>query len=284
MRGILSAFPIVRQNERLRLNTRDVRSILTLLCAWVASLVYIATGAGPGHASDAMNYGFRVIHVYPHDPQALTQGLEYHDGFVYEGTGLNGRSTLRKESLQSGKVLQEIHLDSRYFGEGITILHHRIVELTWQAHLGFIYQESSFQLLKTFSYPGEGWGLANDGHDIYMSDGTDQILLLNADTLAEERRFRVHDGAAMVDQLNELEWVEGELYANVWRTDRIARISPSDGRVLGWIDLSGLLAASDKTAETDVLNGIAYDALRHRLFVTGKLWPKLFEIEVVKGR
>ncbi len=227
-------------------------------------------------------YGFRVIHVYPHDQRAFTQGLEFRNGFLYEGTGLKGRSTLRKEDLETGKVLQEVELAPRFFGEGITVLGERIDQLTWQSHVGYVYDQSSFRVLKNFSYPGEGWGLANDGKRIYMSDGTAQIRCLDAATLQEERRFTVHEGSGPIWELNELEWVRGELYANVWGTDRIVRISPLDGQVLGWIDLAGLLPAEDRTVETDVLNGIAYDALRDRLFVTGKLWPKLFEIRLVQ--
>ena len=253
-----------------------MRTLLLL----AAACLFAASPSPP----ETPRYTFRVVHVYPHDPQAFTQGLEFHDGFLYEGTGLEGESTLRKEQCETAKVLQQIHLAAQYFGEGITVLHNRTVQLTWQAHFGYVYHQASFRLLKTFSYPGEGWGLANDGHVIYMSDGTAQIRVLNADTLAEERRFTVHDGSAPIDQLNELEWVEGELYANIWQTNRIARISPIDGWVVAWIDLTGLLPPSDKTAETDVLNGIAYDATGHRLFVTGKRWPKLFEIKLVPAR
>jgi glutaminyl-peptide cyclotransferase len=218
--------------------------------------------------------------VYPHDPQAFTQGLEYRGGVLYESTGLNGKSTVRKVSLESGSVLQEIHLPEAYFGEGITISQNRVIELTWQAGKGFIYDLERFQLLKTFNYPGEGWGLTHDGDRIYMSDGTAQIRVWDASTLEEKSRISVHDEDQPVAQLNELEWVRGEIYANVWQTDRIARIAPSDGHVTGWIDLSNLLLPQERAA-ADVLNGIAYDAEHDRLFVTGKLWPKLFEIKVV---
>ena len=253
--------------------------ILVLLLL-IAACVFPASPSAP----EIPRYTFRIVHAYPHDPQAFTQGLEFHRGFLYEGTGLEGHSTLRREQLESAKVLQQISLAAQYFGEGITVLHNRIVQLTWQAHLGYIYDQASFHSLKTFSYPGEGWGLANDGHLVYMSDGTARIRVLNPNTLVEERRFTVHDGSGTIDRLNELEWVEGELYANIWQANRIARVSPVDGRVLGWIDLTGLLPPSDQTAETDVLNGIAYDAARRRLFVTGKRWPKLFEIELVPAQ
>jgi glutamine cyclotransferase len=184
--------------------------------------------------------------------------------------------------LDSGKVLQETRLSSEYFGEGITVLHDRIFQLTWLTQWGFVYDRGSFRLLRSFRYSGEGWGLTNDGRQIYMSDGTAQIRCWDPATLRETRRIDVHDGASAVERLNELEYVRGEIYANVWQTDRIARISPADGRVLGWIDLAGLLSPAERR-QTDVLNGIAYDAAGGRLFVTGKLWPKLFQIEVVPG-
>ena len=232
-------------------------------------------------AGQTPEYGYRVVHVYPHDRNAFTQGLEFRAGFLYEGTGLNGKSTVRKVQLETGKVLQELNIDSQYFGEGITVFNQQIVELTWRSGTGFVYDQNSFRLLRTFYYPGEGWGLANDGSAIYMSDGTPQIRVWDPVTLHEKRRFTVHDGSKPITSLNELESVRGEIYANVWQTDRIARISPSDGRVLGWIDLAGILSPSDRNGDTDVLNGIAYDALGDRLFVTGKNWPKLFEIKLV---
>jgi len=225
-------------------------------------------------------YGYQVIHAYPHDPNAFTQGLEYRAGYLYEGTGLRGRSSLRKVQLETGKVLQEIDIDPEYFGEGITVLNQQIIELTWQSETGFVYDQSTFRRLRTFNYPGEGWGLTNDGQNIYMSDGTAQIRIWDPVTLQEKRRITVRDRGQPVLKLNELEMVRGELYANVWQTDRIARISPLDGRVLGWIDLTGILSPADRTEQVDVLNGIAYDVLGNRLFVTGKLWPKLFEIKV----
>jgi glutaminyl-peptide cyclotransferase len=226
-------------------------------------------------------YGYQVIHAYPHDPNAFTQGLEFRAGFLYESTGLKGRSSVRKEKLENGQVLQEIDIDSQYFGEGITILNQQIIELTWQSETGFVYDQPSFRRLRTFNYPGEGWGLANDGQNIYMSDGSAQIRIWDPATLQEKRRITVRDHGQPVLNLNELEYVRGEIYANVWQTDRIVRFSPADGRVLGWIDLAGILSAADRTEQVDVLNGIAYDVLGNRLFVTGKLWPKLFEIKVV---
>ena len=227
-------------------------------------------------------YGYQVVHVYPHDPNAFTQGLEFRAGFLYEGTGLKGHSWLRREKLETGEVLQQIDLDPRFFGEGITVLNQRIIELTWQSETGFVYDQPTFRRLEAFHYPGEGWGLANDGRNIYMSDGTAHIRVWDPSTLQETRRITVHDGAQSVDMLNELEYVHGEIYANVWQTDRIAIINPSDGIVKGWIDLTGLLTPAEAADGADVLNGIAYDSLGDRLFVTGKLWPKLFEIQLVR--
>jgi glutaminyl-peptide cyclotransferase len=224
-------------------------------------------------------FGFEVVHAYPHDHSAFTQGLEFRGGFLYEGTGLNGQSTLRKVDLTTGRVLEQTTLAPQFFGEGITVLNGRVTQLTWQSHTGYVYEQATFHFLKNFSYGGEGWGLANDGQIIYMSDGTPQIRCLDPGTLGEIRRFTVHEGRKNIEALNELEWVRGELFANVWQTDRIARISPKDGRILGWIDLAGLLPAEDRQG-ADVLNGIAYDSMGDRLFVTGKLWPKLFEIRL----
>jgi glutaminyl-peptide cyclotransferase len=226
-------------------------------------------------------YGYQVVHVYPHDPDAFTQGLEFRAGFLYESTGLKGRSSVRKEKLETGQVLQQIDIDAQYFGEGITVLNQQIVELTWQSETGFGYDQPSFRRQRTFNYPGEGWGLANDGQNIYMSDGSAQIRIWDPVTLQEKRRITVRDRGQPVLNLNELEWVRGQIYANIWQKDVIARISPVDGRVLGWIDMAGILPAADRTGREDVLNGIAYDVLGDRLFVTGKLWPKLFEIKVV---
>jgi len=226
-------------------------------------------------------YGYRIVHSYPHDRAAFTQGLEYRGGFLYEGTGLKGQSTLRKVELETGKVLQKIPVDPEYFGEGITLLDQRIVELTWQAQRGFIYDRDTLRRTGTFDYPGEGWGLTHDARRVFMSDGTAQIRIWDPSTLQETRRINVHDGAMPIASLNELEYVRGEIYANVWQTEKIARIDPADGRVVGWIDLTGLLTPAEISEGADVLNGIAYDSLGDRLFVTGKLWPKLFEIQLV---
>jgi glutaminyl-peptide cyclotransferase len=226
-------------------------------------------------------YTYRVINTYPHDRTAFTQGLEYRDGFLYEGTGLTGRSSVRKVDLTTGRVLKTFEVPQPFFGEGITLVGNQIIELTWTTQTGFVYDKSDLSVVRSFQYPGEGWGLTNDGKQIYMSDGSSQIRVWDPVTLKEVRRITVKDGDQPVNELNELEFVKGEILANVWQTDRIARISPVDGKVLGWIDLSGILPQSDRSGSDAVLNGIAYDAATDRLFVTGKLWPKLFEIKLV---
>jgi glutamine cyclotransferase len=225
-------------------------------------------------------YGYKVIRVYPHDRTAFTEGLEYRAGYLYESTGRAGQSVLRKVKLETGGVVQQIKLAPQYFGEGFTVLDQKIVQLTYKTKIGFVYDQSTFQQQRTFTYAGEGWSLTSDGRQIFMDDGTSEIRVWDPVTLRELKRITVHDGAKPISNVNEMEFVGGEIYANIWMTDLVARISPADGRVLGWVDLSGLLTEAE-LEEADVLNGIAYDALGGRLFVTGKLWPKLFEIQIV---
>jgi len=225
-------------------------------------------------------YGYRILHAYPHDPKAFTQGLAYQDGFLYEGTGEYGSSSLRRVELKTGKILQTHSLPPDYFGEGITIYQDKIIQLTWQSNVGFVYDKTSFKLLRTFIYPTEGWGITYDGSRLIMSDGTSVLHFLDPETFQETGSVQVRDGNSIINRLNELEYVRGEIYANVWQSDRIARISPLTGRVVGWIDLRELLPTKWLSRPIDVLNGIAYDSKNRRLFVTGKLWPKLFEIEV----
>jgi glutaminyl-peptide cyclotransferase len=224
---------------------------------------------------------FKVLHTYPHDRMAFTEGLVIDDGALYESTGLNGQSSLRRVDLESGKVMQSVPLDQQYFGEGVTTWKDQIVQLTWQSHVGFVYGKANFKLLKTFNYPTEGWGLTHDNQSLIMSDGTPTIHFLDPVTLQETKRITVTDKGQPVVNLNELEYARGEILANVWQTDRIARIAPKTGEVIGWIDLAGLLSQADRQPSVDVLNGIAYDAAHDRLFVTGKLWPKIFEIALV---
>jgi glutaminyl-peptide cyclotransferase len=224
---------------------------------------------------------YQVVHVYPHDPQAFTQGLIFVDGVLYEGTGLNGRSSVRKVKLENGQVQQFQKVADEYFGEGIAIWRDRIFELTWRSEIGFIYDRNSLARVGTFTYPGEGWGLTTDGTRLIMSDGSSSLRFLDPATQKETGRIQVRDGSVPVENLNELEFVKGEVLANVWQTDRIARIDPKRGRVVGWIDLQGLLSPADAAPADAVLNGIAYDAAKDRLFVTGKLWPKMFEIKIL---
>lgn len=231
-------------------------------------------------ANAAPEYTFAIVRVFPHDTSAYTQGLAYRDGFLYEGTGRNGQSSLRKVRLETGEVIQHADLGPEFFGEGITIIKDRVFQLTWKSGVGFVYDLNSFHLLRKFIYSGEGWGLATDGRELFLSDGTSEIRILDAGTFQEMRRLRVHDGATPVDQLNELELVEGQIFANVWHSNRIARISLQTGNVVGWIDLTGLLSPIYRLEPEAVLNGIAYDPIRKRLFVTGKLWPSIFEIRL----
>ena len=228
-------------------------------------------------------YGFEVVRSYPHDPNAFTEGLFFKNGVLYESTGLEGRSSIRKVRLETGEVLQQVALPPGLFGEGIVDWGEQIISLTWQTQLGFVLNLQDFALVKRFNYPGEGWGLTRNNRELVMSDGTAELRFLDPQTLRETRRLRVTANGKPVDQLNELEWVAGEVYANIWQTDRIARIDARTGQVVGWIDLAGLLPAKERVAgHTDVLNGIAYDGINKRLFVTGKMWPKLYEIRLVK--
>lgn len=221
----------------------------------------------------------QVVRVYPHDPHAFTQGLVFSGGFLYEGTGLNGKSGIRKVKLENGEVLQVQRLEERHFGEGIALVGDSIVQLTWQSGVGFVYDRHSFQRTRTFTYRGEGWGLTYDGRRLIMSDGSSTLRFLDPKTLKETGRLDVRDAGRPLDKLNELEVVKGEILANIWQSNRIARISPKTGDVTGWLDLSGLLDPRE-AQDVDVLNGIAYDEKGDRLFVTGKLWPKMFEVRI----
>jgi glutamine cyclotransferase len=229
-------------------------------------------------------YTYRVLNAFPHDPEAFTQGLIFQDGILYEGTGLRGRSSLRKVELETGNVLKFYALPEQYFGEGIAIFDNKLFQLTWQSRVGFIYDKETLELLDQFTYSTEGWGLTHDGKRLIMSDGTSTLYMRDPANLDEIGRIQVFDGDAPVVRLNELEYVAGEVWANVWQTNRIARIDPDTGQVVGWIDLSGLLEAKDVVGPVDVLNGIAYDAQAGRIFVTGKLWPRVFEIELLLSR
>jgi len=242
------------------------------------------TGTGPSDietSAEVPVYGYKVVNTYPHDHSAYTQGLVFDSGFLYEGTGLRGHSTLRRVELTTGEILQVRKLPSRYFGEGVTIYGDRIIQLTWKSNVGLVFDKNSFNILGQFDYLSEGWGITHDGEYLIMSDGTSTLHYLEPDTFAEIETIDVHDDNGPVNRLNELEYINGEIYANVWRKDYIIRISPETGRVTGRIELKGILASEDISEQVDVLNGIAYDGKDDRLFVTGKLWPKVFEIVLV---
>jgi glutamine cyclotransferase len=256
------------------------RGVLLLLLLCAGSLSTTAKQPLPGPAD-----GYQTVHAYAHDSKAFTQGLVYVDGHLYESTGRYGSSSIRMIDLSTGRVLQHYDLPAEYFGEGLTDWGSNLVQLTWKAHKGFVYDRFSFTLLKTFAYEGEGWGLTHDGKQLIMSDGTSYLRFLDPQTFRETRRLHVTDEAGhALQNLNELEYVHGEIYANIWQTDKIVRISPRSGKVLGSIDLSGLIDKGELSNSDAVLNGIAYDATGDRLFVTGKLWPKLFEIRIVSQK
>lgn len=231
-------------------------------------------------AAEVPVWTYEVVNTWPHDTTAYTQGLIYHDGILYESTGLNGQSSLRKVELQTGKVLKKIPVASQYFAEGMTLLNGRIFQLTWQNQKGFIYEPENFRQIGEFAYTGEGWGLTHDGQSLILSDGTNQIRFINPETFKVERAISVVYKGKEVMELNELEYIRGEIYANIWQTDEIIRIDPKTGKVLGVIDLTGLLPGKRANEADDVLNGIAYDEKGQRIFVTGKRWPKLFEIRL----
>ncbi|WP_092948266.1 glutaminyl-peptide cyclotransferase [Roseateles sp. YR242] len=229
-------------------------------------------------------YTVKVVKAYPHDRGAFTEGLFFKDGFLFESTGLKGHSTVRKVNLETGEVVLDTSLPSEIFGEGITHWGDRIIGLTWTDGIGYVLDGGTFKMWRKFSYSGEGWGITQNGRELIMSDGTPELRFIDPVSFKETRRVRVTAGGKPVEKLNELEWVDGEVLANIWQTDRIARIDPASGKVTGWIDLTGLMPERNPQAQgEDVPNGIAYDAKTKRLFVTGKLWPKLFEVQLVKG-
>jgi glutamine cyclotransferase len=223
---------------------------------------------------------YEIVNTYPHDSTAFTQGLIFQDGALIESTGLERHSTLRRVELQTGKVLQKVDVPSYFFAEGMTLFGGKIYQLTWKGQKGFIYDPKTFEKTGEFKYTGEGWGLTHDADSLILSDGSDKIRFIDPNTYEVKRTIAVRDAGNAVEEINELEYVKGEIYANIWHQDRIARIDPADGRVKGWIDLSGLLKPGDVTDEEAVLNGIAYDEQGDRLFLTGKLWPKIFEVKL----
>ena len=235
-----------------------------------------------GAAAPILSY--KVVAEYPHSTDSYTEGFLYLDGLFYEGTGIAGRSALLAIEPETGKPLQKRALAPQYFGEGIVNWGPNIYQWTWQSHVCFVYDRFSFRMIKQLSYTGEGWGMTRTTKEIITSDGTATLRFRDPDTFKETHHILVKDGSKAIEELNELEFIKGEIYANVWHSDLIARINPHDGHVISWIDLTGLLPADQKINDESVLNGIAYDARRDRLFVTGKQWPKVFEIKVVPHR
>jgi glutamine cyclotransferase len=259
----------------------QLRALTVLLFYATACQVHAQAQAA---TSPVSVYGYRIVNTYPHDPQAFTQGLIWQDGFLYESTGINGHSSVRKVRLEDGKVLEQRPVDKTYFAEGLTDWGSHLLQLTWTTERGFIYDKTSLEPKATFSYKGEGWGLTHDDSHLMLSNGSSTIKLLDPQTYAETGSIDVHIQGKRLVYLNELEYVDGEIFANVWQTDMIARISPQTGEVTGLIDLRRLLDPALKTSRDAVLNGIAWDNTGRRLFVTGKLWPKLFEIELIRNK
>ena len=258
-------------------------SVIGLLALTGVFFIYHYSNLEPSANSNVIPvYTYKVVNTYPHDRNAFTEGLVFEDGVLYEGTGLRGYSNLRRVKLETGEILQICELPPQFFGEGVTVYGNKIIQLTWQSHIGFIYDKYSFKLLQEFNYPDEGWGIAHDGKHLIMSDGTATLHFLDPETFEEISQIEVSANNTPVTRINELEYIQGEIYANIWQTERIARIDPLTGQVIGWIDLKGILSPEDDSETVDVLNGIAYDLKNSRLFVTGKFWPKLFEIELIR--
>jgi glutamine cyclotransferase len=254
------------------------RAKTVLAAVALVALVCLPGGSVPARAAGVPEYSATIVKTYPHDPQAFTEGLLYHDGFLYESTGREGQSSIRKVVLDTGAVVQEHSIGKQYFGEGIVIWDNRLIELTWKSQIGFVYDAATFTQLSEFHYAGEGWALTRDALHIYMSDGTADLRVLDPVTLAESSRIHVTCDGKPIKNINELEWVKGEIYANIWLTNIIARINPGTGEVVGTIDLTDLRTLASTNQAVDVVNGIAYDATGDRLFVTGKLWPSLYQI------
>jgi glutamine cyclotransferase len=264
-----------------------LRALPTILIALVVAFAGCETPPATtppsppaANSTTVSNFGYEVVKVWPHDPGAFTQGLVFHDGKLLESTGQEGRSSLRRVKVETGQIEQKLEIPSPYFAEGITLLNGKIYQLTWQHQRGFIYDAATLQKIGEFPFFGEGWGIANDGKSLIISDGSSRLRFLDPNNFQVTRTLAVVDRKVPVQELNELEFVQGKIYANIWHQDRIAVIDPQTGSVTAWIDMSGLLAPGEVHDEEAVLNGIAYDESSQRLFVTGKLWPKLFEIRL----
>ena len=252
------------------------------LVSGIASLFLFATFVYSSAAKAAAPvFGYKIVAKYPHSTESYTEGFFYLNGLFYEGTGREGHSAILVTQPETGKVMQRLEIPAQYFGEGIVDWGPNLLEWTWQSHIGFIYDRFSLRKLREFTYSGEGWGMTRTATQIITSDGTATLRFRDPETFRETRHIVVKDGARTIDQLNELEFIKGEIYANIWHSDRIARISPKDGHVIAWIDLTGILPDNQKINAESVLNGIAYDPQHDRLYVTGKQWPAVFQIKVV---
>jgi glutaminyl-peptide cyclotransferase len=251
-----------------------------------ALLMSLFVSRRPGFAAwqsgaSVPTFGYTIVHTYPHDRDAFTQGLQVVDGVFYEGTGRNGHSSIRKVKIDTGEVLQKRDVPEQYFGEGVTVRGNELFQLTWQSGVAFVYDKATFAPKRQYKYQGEGWGLTQDRTSLLMSDGTEYIRVLDPATFSQRKRIRVMAAGSPLKSLNELELVRGELLANIWPTDYVARIDPATGVVNGYIDFRGLLSPREREA-TDVLNGIAYDEPTDRLFITGKLWPRVYEVRITR--
>ena len=270
--------------------TLQIKKILMILLALLVVLVCMSpisaaeSASDSGKSSSISVYGYKIIDTYPHESSAFTQGLVYDQGMLYEGTGQYGFSTLRRVDLETGSVLKQIVLDDKLFGEGVAVWKDRLIQLTWQSGRGLVYDKENLTQIREFGYLTEGWGITSDGKRLIMSDGTNTLHFLDAETFEEQGQIKVMANGVPVQGINELEYIKGDIYANMWPTDWIVIISPDTGEVKGCVSLQGILQQVDSKNghKVDVLNGIAYDASGDRLFVTGKLWPWLFEIELVK--
>lgn len=261
------------------MSTARYTPVMRVICPSI--MLCLAVLASPAWGEVPL-YGVEVVHTYPHDPSAFTEGLFYLNGFFYESTGLEGHSSIRKVRVETGEVVQKVDIQPEYFGEGIVNWQGELISLTWKSEVGFVFDLATLKRRKEFHYHGEGWALTQDGQQLIMSDGTPELRFINPKTLMETKRIQVTLEGRPLHNVNELEWVKGEIYANVWETNSIIRIDPKDGHILGIVNLAGLLSPADQVSGPDsVLNGIAYDAKGDRLFVTGKNWPKLFEIRLV---
>jgi glutamine cyclotransferase len=256
--------------------------VLTVLIIAISASIVVFRLNSP-QTEEPQVYSFTIVNTYPHDRNAFTQGLLIDDGFLYESTGLYGNSSLRRVELENGQVLQIYTLSPQYFGEGIAAYEGKIIQLTWQSQTGFVYDEGSFEFLQKFDYSTEGWGITYDGSHLIMSDGTSTLYFLDPENFQKTGQIEVHDSAGSIDNLNELEYIKGDVYANIWMKERIAIINPQTGQIKGWINMTGLQSTQNQDMN-DVLNGIAFDEKADRLFVTGKRWSQLFEIKLIPER